>query len=119
MRQIPEAFVILSPVTWQFRRAQSVGKDVSKAIRHFCEQNKEVVLCFLLDARQNAEAGTKLVIAVSLENETACLRHIASELQNVLSEFPDVASRTAIMSGGSFKEHFAGKEFYVKQQQIA
>jgi len=116
MRNIPEAFVIAEPVTWQFRRAQSVDKNLSQAIHQICERNEKVRSCFLFDTRQKEGAETKLVIALLLDDEAIFLRQIAAKLQDKLSDFPDIASKTAIMSATSFKEQFAGAEFYVRAQ---
>lgn len=91
--------------------------SLSKAIQQVCEQNTKVLLCFLLEARQNEEAESKFVIAISLENEAVYLRDIAAQLQDVLSEFPDIALKTSIMSAGAFKGQFDGNEFYLKKQK--
>jgi hypothetical protein len=71
-----------------------------------------------LDTREKDGAETKLVIALLLDDEAVYLRQIAAQLQDKLSEFPDIASRTAIMSAVSFKEQFAGAEFYVRAQTL-
>jgi len=115
MKILPEAFVIMSPVTWQFRKAQSVNKALSQAIQQVCERDRNILLCYLLDTRQNRETETKLVIAVLIKNEATYLQQIATQFQDILSKFPDIASKTVIMSAGTFTEQFAGKEFYVRR----
>jgi hypothetical protein len=114
MRNLPEAFVITEPITWQFRTARLIDAALLQQIWQVCAQNQKVRSCFLLDARKTDGAEIKLVIAVSFEGEIVDLQQIAAQFQDILSGFPKVAANTAIMSAASFEEQFSGKEFYVR-----
>jgi hypothetical protein len=114
----PQEFILSADETWQFRRAQSVPESLAQGVRHVCEANARIRACYFLDARRQAGADVKLVIALSLDNEAKNMKQVVTQFQEVLREFPEIAENTAIMSANRFEQDHAGAEFYVRSARL-
>lgn len=108
----PQKFIFLSDDTWQFRKALSIDAAFADAVRRVCRSNDLIRACYLLDARKQEGGEAKLVLALSVKDEGKHLQAVAAQFQDMLREFPTIASNAAIMSAKRFEQAYAGAEFY-------
>jgi hypothetical protein len=115
MSRIPQKFILTADENWQYRRAQSLPEAFARAVRRVCEANEAIRACYVLDARRQAGADVKLVIALSLDDEAKHMDSVVIALQEMLRDFPETAKNTAIMSAKPFESVYAGADFYRRQ----
>ena len=82
-------------------------------VKKVCEANRQIIACYLLDARKLDSGEIDLIIALTLDDEAAHIGLVALQFQAMLGLFPVLGPKTFIMSSTAFTEKYKGAEFYI------
>jgi hypothetical protein len=113
MPQVPLKFALKAEVAVQTRKAQAVDGKLAAAIKKVCEANRQIIACYLLDARKPDSGEMDFIIALTLDDEAAHMDLVALQFQAMLRQFPVFGPKTFIMSSAAFAEKYEGAEFYI------